>query len=62
MSRLLDFHTTINVDVSPDNIILGSLEQDSRKERSSSEGLHVENQVQQRHIPCRYSSVPQQQF
>jgi hypothetical protein len=50
----------IYVDLSPDNIILGILKQDSRKERTSAAGLHVENQVQQRHIPCRYSSVPQQ--
>jgi hypothetical protein len=41
--RRFEFHTIINVDVSPDNIIFGILKQDSRRERTSAVGLHVEN-------------------
>jgi hypothetical protein len=55
--RRLEVHTIIYVDVRPDNVFLGILKQDSGKERSSAIGLHVENQVQQRQIPCRYSPV-----
>lgn len=60
--RRLEVQTVIYVDVRPDNVFLGILKQDTRKERSCAIGLHVKNQVQQRQIPCRYSPVIQQQF